>query len=345
MRQIIVAGERISAVGYEVGVDETASLARAESLLFQIRRGEDKDGLVLIREILDKYFEVSPEGQETEAQKLPVINSGFRDLDEHMLGFRRSNLIIVAGRPSMGKTSLALNIARNASVDYRACVALFSLEMAREEIVLRLVSSESGINSRKMTLGQTEEEEQKIMDAVGVLAEAPLFIDDSPIMRMTDIRSRVLRLSYERPVDLVVVDYLQLIQGENLREGNRVQEISRISRELKALAREVKCPVITCSQLSRAVEGRATHEPQLSDLRESGSIEQDADIVIFIYRDEYYYHSEEEWFAQYPDREYPRGIADIIIAKYRNGATGRLKLRFVHSLAKFENLENINPMI
>jgi replicative DNA helicase len=348
MRQIITAGDRISAIGYESGVDENISLAQAEAILFQIRGGEDKNGLVLIHDVLDKYFEAVPEGQEAEAQKLPVINSGFRVIDDFMLGFRRSNLIIVAGRPSMGKTSLALNIARNTSVESRACVALFSLEMSREEIAMRLVSSESNVNSRTIErglFGENEQEEKRIIEAVGVLSEAPLYIDDSPIMRMADIRSRVLRLSYERPVDLVVVDYLQLIQGENLREGNRVQEISRISRDLKALAREAKVPVIAVSQLSRAVEGRASHEPQLSDLRESGSIEQDADIVMFIYRDEYYYHSEEEWIMAHPDREYPRGEADVIIAKHRNGATGRLKLRFVHNLAKFEDLGFVQPLL
>ena len=342
MRQLIMAGDRISAIGYETNPDEEVSLAKAEALLFNIRKDGGKNGLIHIRELLDQYFEVKPE-VEGEEKQLKTINSGFRSIDEFLMGFRRSNLIIVAGRPSMGKTSLALNIVRNASVEERACVALFSLEMSRDELVLRFVSSESGVNSRNISLGQTEEEEKKIMEAVGVLAEAPLYIDDSPTMRMADIRSKVLRLSFERNVDLVVIDYLQLIQGENIREGNRVQEISYISRALKALAREVKVPVIACSQLSRAVEGRASHEPQLSDLRESGSIEQDADVVMFIYRDEYYYHSEEEWVIDHPDREYPRGEADIIIAKHRNGATGRIKLRFVHNLATFQDYGNIKP--
>ena len=181
------------------------------------------------------------------------------------------------------------------------------------------------------------------MEATGILSESSIYIDDSPQLRVVEMRSKARRLHFERGIDLIIVDYLQLMQGEG-RGENRVQEISYISRSLKALARELNVPVMAVSQLSRAVEWRASHMPQLSDLRESGSIEQDADVVMFIYRDEYYY-TEEEWQNQHPDREYPREEADVIIAKHRNGPTGQIKLRFRHNLAKFENIPSAEPRL
>jgi replicative DNA helicase len=349
MRQMITAGDRISTIGYEAAPDVEESLAKAEGILFRLRRGGSSGDLTHIREVLDKYFEVAPPPSEDRPEKLPYVLSGFAGLDEFLGGLQRSDLVIVAGRPSMGKTSLALNIARNAAVEHRACVALFSLEMGRDSLVTRLVSSESGVNSRRIRFGEhkTEEEERKVMEATGVLSEAPIYIDDSPMIRMAEMRSKALRLNYEHGVDLVILDYLQLMQGESRSGGgeNRVQEITYISRALKALGRELNAPVIAVSQLSRAVEWRASHEPQLSDLRESGSIEQDADVVMFIYRDEYYYKTEEEWIAAHPDREYPREEADVIIAKHRNGPTGRVKLRFRHTLAKFESLGSVEPTL
>jgi replicative DNA helicase len=349
MRQLISAGDRISTIGYEAGPDVEESMAKAESLLFKLRRGGSNNDLIPIREVLDKYFEVEPKSADDKPERLPYVPCGFAGLDEFLGGLQRSDLIIVAGRPSMGKTSLALNMARNAAVQHRACVALFSLEMGRDSLVTRLVSSESGINSRRIRFGEhrNEEEERKVMEATGVLSEVPIYIDDTPLIRVAEMRSKALRLNMERGVDLVIIDYLQLMQGESSRGGggeNRVQEISYISRSLKALARELDAPVIAVSQLSRAVEMRTSHEPQLSDLRESGSIEQDADVVMFIYRDEYYYKSEEEWVTAHPDREFPREEADVIIAKHRNGPTGRVKLRFRQSLAKFESLGSQEPM-
>jgi replicative DNA helicase len=347
MRQLITAGDRISAIGFEAAPDVEEGLAKAEGILFRLRRGGGTNDLTHIREVLDKYFEVTPPSEER-PERMPFIPSGFAGMDELLNGLQRSDLIIVAGRPSMGKTSLALNIARNAAVEYRATVALFSLEMSRDSLVTRLVSSESGINARRIRFGEhkTEEEERKVMEATGVLSEAPIYIDDTPMIRMAEMRSKALRLNYERGIDLVILDYLQLMQGESSGRGeNRVQEISYISRALKALAREINAPVLAVSQLSRAVEWRASHEPQLSDLRESGSIEQDADVVMFIYRDEYYYKTEEEWIAAHPDREYPREEADVIIAKHRNGPTGRIKLRFRHTLAKFESLGSVEPTL
>ncbi|MHB8105742.1 MAG: replicative DNA helicase [Dehalococcoidales bacterium] len=348
MRQLITAGDRISAIGYEAAPDVEEGLAKAEGVLFRLRRGGGSNDLTHIREVLDKYFEVTPPSSEERPERLLAIPSGFAGLDEFLNGLQRSDLVIVAGRPSMGKTSLALNIARNAAVEHRACVALFSLEMSRDSLVTRLVSSESGINARRIRFGEhkTEEEERKVMEATGVLSECPIYIDDTPMIRMAEMRSKALRLNYERGIDLVILDYLQLMQGESSGRGeNRVQEISYISRALKALAREINAPVLAVSQLSRAVEWRASHEPQLSDLRESGSIEQDADVVMFIYRDEYYYKSEEEWIAAHPDREYPREEADVIIAKHRNGPTGRIKLRFRHTLAKCESLGSVEPTL
>ena len=348
MRQLISAGDRISSIGYEAGPDVEESLAKAEGYLFRLRRSGGTNDLTHIREVLDKYFEIEPKSAEDKPERLPYVPCGFTGLDELLGGMQRSDLIIIAGRPSMGKTSLAVNIARNAAVQHRACVALFSLEMGRDALVTRLVSGESGINSRRIRFGEhhNEEEERRIMEATGVLSEIPMYIDDTPLIRVAEMRSKALRLNMERGVDLVIIDYLQLMQGEGSRGGseNRVQEISYISRSLKALARELDAPVIATSQLSRAVEMRTTHEPQLSDLRESGSIEQDADVVMFIYRDEYYYKNEEEWITAHPDREFPREEADVIIAKHRNGPTGRVKLRFRQNLAKFESLGSQEPM-
>jgi len=344
MRHLINAAGQIEAIGYAADPDVDASLSKAEDVLFRLRHGQSPRDFVHVRQVLDKYFESAP-GPTAEAEgyrgPIPQALSGFIGLDEFLGGFQPSDLIIIAGRTSLGKTSLALSIARNAAVEQGACVALFSLEMAQEPLVLRLLANESGINSRRVRLGGhlTEEEEKRIMEATGVLSEAPIYIDDSPQIRVVEMRSKARRLHYERGINLIIVDYLQLMQGEDRRE-NRVQEISYISRSLKALARDLNVPVIALSQLSRQVDWRASHIPQLSDLRESGSIEQDADIVMFVHRDEAYY-TIEEWQDQHPDKEYPREIADIIIAKHRNGPIGQIKLRFRHNLAKFENIINI----
>ncbi len=347
MRQLINAGDRITALGYEAGPDIEDSLGRAEGILFKLRRGQGAGDLTHIRQVLDKYFEVAPSAKEERPERLPYVLSSYNGLDEFLGGFQRSDLVIIAGRPSMGKTSLALNIARNAAIEHRACVALFSLEMARDSLVLRLLSGESGVNSRRVRFGHhTEDEERRVMEATGVLSEASIYIDDTPMLRMAEMRGKAVRLNFERGIDLIIVDYLQLMQGEG-RNENRVQEISYISRSLKALARELNSPVLAVSQLSRAVEWRASHEPQLSDLRESGSIEQDADVVLFIYREEYYV-KEEDWRVQHADQpglSYPREEADIIIAKHRNGPTGRIKLRFRHELARFENISSGEPSL
>ncbi len=297
---------------------------------------------------------MAPTSLEGRPKELPHVLSSFTGLDESLGGFQRSDLIIVGGRPSMGKTSLALNIARNAAVEHGACVALFSLEMARDSLVLRLLSSESGVNSRRVRLltkyGKEreegmgwEDEERRVMEATGVLSESAIYVDDTPMLRMAEMRGKAVRLDSERGIDLIIVDYLQLMQGAR-KFDNRVQEVSEISRSLKGLARELNVPVLAVSQLSRAPEGRALHEPQLSDLRESGSIEQDADVVLFIYRDELHYPTREAWELAHQGEEYPPP-ADIIIAKHRNGPTGRIKLRFRYDLARFENIAAEEPSL
>lgn len=346
MRRLINAGNQIADIGYAADPDVDASLATAEEILFRLRHGQGPRDFVHIRQVLDKYFEAGTPSPAIEEGRSPIpyALSGFTGLDEFLGGFQRSDLVIIAGRPSMGKTSLTLNIARNAAVEQGACVALFSLEMAREPLVMRLLSSESGVNLKQIRLGlHSETDEKRIMEATGILSEAPIYIDDSPQLRVVEMRSKARHLHYERGIDLVIVDYLQLMQGDG-RGENRVQEISFISRSLKGLARDLNVPVIAVSQLSRAVEWRASHIPQLSDLRESGSIEQDADIVIFVNREENYYPSKEAWQSEHPDELYPPP-ADIIVAKHRNGPTGQINLRFIPKLAKFENIPNEEPSL
>jgi replicative DNA helicase len=343
MRKLIMAADQISGFGYQANPDVDATFDKAEDTLYNLRHGRSPRGFVHIRQILDKLLQAEPEEDTIlKPSEMKRIPSGFNSLDDILNGFQRSDLIVLAGRPSMGKTSLALNIARNAAVEHNACVAMFSLEMSAESLAYRLISCESFVNSWKIRKkNETPEEEKRVMDALGFLSEAPIYIDDSPLMRVSELRSKSKRLHSERNINLIVIDHLGLIQGEG-RIDNRVQEISYITRSLKVLAREMNVPVIVVSQLSRASEWRASHKPQLSDLRDSGSIEQDADIVLFVYRDEYYYKTEEDWLREHPNEQYPAGLADIIIAKHRNGPTGEVKLRFETSLAKFENMST-NP--
>jgi replicative DNA helicase len=339
MRRLIDAAGQIANIGYQAEPDVDTSLNRAEDILFRLRHGQSPRDFTHIRQVLDKYFETTTPTLEAEGrpkEPLPYVLSGFTGLDEFLGGFQRSDLIIIAGRPSMGKTSLSLSLARNAAVELGACVTLFSLEMAREPLVLRLLASEAEVDSRRVRLGlHTEEQEKKIMDAIGRLSEAPIYIDDTPQLRVVEMRSKARRLHFERGINLIIVDYLQLMYGEGRDE---VEKISQISRSLKALARELNVPVIAVSQLSRAAEWRASHKPQLSDLRGSGSIEQDADVVLFVYRDDYYY-TKEEWEKEHPGESYPPP-ADIMIAKHRNGPTGEIKLLFKPRMAKFANITN-----
>ena len=346
MRHLISAAGQIAAIGYAADPDVDTSLSKAEDILFRLRHGQSPRDFVHIRQVLDKYFETppAPEAEGYPLAPIPYALSGFSGLDELLGGFQHSDLIIVGGRPSMGKTSFVLNVARNAAVEQRACVALFSLEMARDSLVWRLLSSESGVNLSRIRLGlHTEEEEKRIMEATGRLSEASIYVDDTPQLRMVEMRSKARRLHLEHHIDLIILDYMHLMQTDG-RTESRVQELGFLSRSLKALARDLDVPVLAVSQLSRASEFRASHVPQLSDLRESGSIEQDADVVIFVNRDELHYPTREAWEAAHPGEQYPPP-ADIIVAKHRNGPIGQISLRFVPRTARFENIGSEEPSL
>ena len=336
-RRLIEVAGKIAQMAYKGGADLESTLARAENMMLSISSDERLSDFVHIKDVLDGFWE----GPGLEAFKGGLqgnIRTGFMDLDTLLGGLKRSDLVILAARPSLGKTSLALNIARNAAVGQNAKVAIFSLEMAAEQLAQRLLSSESGVDSTRLRLGlHTEAEERRVMNALGILSGVDIYVDDSAVLRITEIRGKALRLHREKGLDLVIVDYLQLIHGTE-RGDNRVQEISYISRALKELARELDVPVIAVSQLSRAPEMRSPHIPMLSDLRESGSIEQDADVVVFIYREDVYVRKE-EWEVTHADGcPYPAGDAQIIVAKNRNGPTGTIHLRFRQKLARFEDL-------
>ncbi|MGD0765042.1 MAG: replicative DNA helicase [Dehalococcoidia bacterium] len=336
-RRLIEASSKIAQMAYKGGPDLEEVLSRSESMVLSLRTGERLSDFVHIKDILDDFWE-GPGLESLKGGLEGNVRTGFMDLDTLLGGLKRSDLIILAARPSLGKTSLALNIARNAAVGQSARIALFSLEMAAEQLAQRLLASESGVDSTRLRLGlHTEAEERRVMNALGVLAGADIYVDDSPILRMGEIRGKALRLSRDRGLDLVIIDYLQLIHGGD-RTDNRVQEISYISRALKELARELDAPVIAVSQLSRAPELRSPHIPMLSDLRESGSIEQDADLVIFIYREEIYVRKEDWEMVHADGTPYPAGDAQIIVAKHRNGPTGTIHLRFRNKIARFEDL-------
>ena len=338
MRRLISASNQIAAIGYDSPPDTDEALDRAESILYRLRYGQSPRDFVHIREVLDRYFEES--SLAPDQSYLPHIPTGFVDLDKILAGLQRSDMIILAARPSLGKTSLALNIARNAALDSGARVALFSLEMSKMELAYRFLSCESGIDTQRLRLDQlSDRQRENIMDTMAILADAPLYIDDSPFLRDSDMRSKARRLHSEKGIDLIIVDYIQLMRSSRYTD-NRVQEMSDISHSIKEVARELDVPILAVSQLSRAVEARHPHTPMLSDLRESGSIEQDADVVLFIYREDVYF-TEEDWNSKFPDKPYPKGVAELIVAKHRNGPVGRTNLFFRERIAKFENLEKV----
>jgi replicative DNA helicase len=337
-RRLISAGAQIAAIGYEADPDLDSALSKAEDALFRVRRGESPRDFVPLRPILDQYWEdqmIASAGLE-EPGKLQHVDTGFPALDELLGGMQRSDMIVLAARTTLGKTSLALGIGRNAAMGQKAKVAVFSLEMSKETLVRRLLSMEAEVDSRHVLTKQfTPMQEKRVMDATGKLAGLPIYIDDSPSLRVVDMRSKARRLHQDGGIDLIIVDYLQMLRGDG-RSDNKVQEVSDISRGLKGLAREMNCPVLALSQLSRAVEQRPSHVPMLSDLRESGSIEQDADVVMFIYREDAY-TKREDWERVNPDVPYPEGIANIIVAKHRNGPQGQRNLRFRQEITRFEN--------
>lgn len=339
-RQMLNVATNIAQIAFQGGADLDTSLAKAESLVYALRGGDESRDFTHIRDFLEPFLD-PPDAQDSSPYH-GNVRTGLSDLDHMLGGLNPSDLIIVAARTGVGKTALMLNFARNAAIGSHARVAVFSLEMAGEQLAQRLLAAESRVNSAHLRLGMhNEQEESRIMHAHGVLSGAQIWVDDTAMIQIPELRAKLIRLQREHGLDLVILDYLQLIQGN--REANRVQEISNITRSLKQLARELNVPIVAGSQLSRAPEQRQPHIPMLSDLRESGSIEQDADIVMFIYREEMYMRRE-EWEALHPDREndpYPQGKAQIIIAKHRNGPTGVVEVRFRDEISKFEDFAGV----
>ncbi len=338
MRRLIDAASRISALGYEDTDNVEATLRRAEETLFSVRTGPVERGFIPLRQVFDAFLEERADLTAAFQDDAPLI-TGFNDLDELLGGIQRSDMVILGARPGLGKSALAVNVCLNAARNGVTC-GIFSLEMSREQLAYRILADDAQVDAHRLRLGlYTEAEEQRMIDSIGRLSDLPVFIDDTPFQGMVEMQGKARRLSLEHGLDLLVVDYLQLVQGNQRgRLGeNRVQEISEISRRIKGMARDLNIPVITCSQLNRLVEGRTGHRPQLSDLRDSGSIEQDADIVAFIHREDIYY-TEDEWDQHFPGRPYPRSIAEIIVAKHRHGPTGSVRLRFRDHLVRFESL-------
>ena len=339
MRQLIRAGGDIAAIGYEGGPDAEVALSQAEEALFRVRSNRASGDFVHIREVFDTYLEESGALHEADYRHLSPLPTGFADVDKLLGGgLQRSDMVVLAARPSLGKSTLALNMARSSAAQ-GAVVGVFSLEMGREQIALRLLSSEAGVDSHRLRVELlSESEERRRVDAIGALSDLPIYIDDTPIQGIVEMRGKARRLKSERQLDLLIVDYLQLISG-TAKIDYRVQEMGEISRSLKGMARDLDVPVLACSQLSRAVEQRPSHRPVLSDLRESGSIEQDADVVAFIYREDVY-TTREEWEKKNPTDPYPQNIAEIIVAKHRNGPQGTIPLYFRNNVVRFESLES-----
>ena len=334
LRRLIHAAGQIAAIAYEEG-DADVALDRAEQLIFNISQRHARTDFSLLRDILSEYMNKLDQLHERRGT-IVGVPTGFTDLDRLTGGLQRSDLIILAARPAIGKTSLALSLAHNSTVKYQHSVAIFSLEMSKEQLVQRLLSMDAGVDQQRLRTGWIEDDEwDRIIYAMGTLSEANIWIDDTPGITTVEMRSKARRLQAEHGIDLIIVDYLQLMQsvlGSGKRNENRVQEISEVSRNLKALARELNLPVLALAQLSRAVESRQSKVPQLSDLRESGSLEQDADIVMFIYRDDIYNPESER-----------KNIADIIVAKHRNGPVGEVSLYFQASQTRFRDLELTPP--
>lgn len=320
-RQLITSSAKIADLAFDEGMEAGQVLDRAEMEIFSLSQRHLKQSFMPIKDALAESFDRLDELHKS-AGGLRGIPTGYRDLDNSLAGMQASNLLILAARPGIGKTAFSLNIARAVAVDYKIPVGIFSVEMSKEELTDRLLVRQSEIDAWKLKTGRLEEEDfTHFSEAMGILADAPLFIDDTPGISILEMRTKARRLQVEKGLQLLIVDYLQLVHGRNLE--NRVQEVSEISMGLKNLARELKIPVIAVSQLSRAVEVRGGNRPRLADLRESGSIEQDADVVMFLYRE---------------DEENPENVT-LEIAKHRNGPTGVFKLRFVPSRVSFYPME------
>ncbi|MDX9888165.1 MAG: replicative DNA helicase [Anaerovoracaceae bacterium] len=330
LRNLIEASTEIIDLGYTEKIQASEAIDRAEQKILDIAKSRQNKDVASIREVLDQNLNTIDENSKMKGQVMG-IPSGFADYDRTFGGFQKSELIIVAARPSMGKTSLALNIAQQAALKNKAKVLIFSLEMSKEQLGLRLLSMESRIESNRLKVGDLEGSEwEQLSRAVDTITKGEMFIDDTPGILFSEIKNKCRRLKAEKGLDLILIDYLQLMSFEG-RAENRQQEITSLSRYMKQLAREMDCPVIVLSQLSRAPELRKPHIPILSDLRESGSIEQDADIVIFLYRDDYY---------NVDDSEKP-GVCDLIIAKNRSGPTGKVELTWLSNYTKFVDKSNL----
>ncbi len=327
LRRLINASSEIMRESYEASEDMDIIIDHAEKKIFDISSKNNSQAFEPIKTILlDTYAKI--EELTKNKGKIVGVPTGFKDFDQQTSGLGASDLVLIAGRPAMGKTSFAMNIAQYAALHAKIPVAIFSLEMSKDQLVQRMLSSEANIELQKIRTGDlTENDWIKLVQAAGPLSQAPIYIDDSAGITVMEIRSKARRLKLEHGLGMIVIDYLQLMSGRGKTE-NRQQEISEISRSLKALARELSVPVVTLSQLSRAPEARSDHRPMLSDLRESGAIEQDADVVVFLYRDEYYH----------PDSE-KKNIAEAIIAKQRNGPTGTVEVVWLGQYTKFANYE------
>lgn len=328
-RRLIKASADISEMGFDEETTTQELLEKAEAELFSVSDQSLKQDLVSIESILTESFDRIEELHRNKGA-LRGIRTGYRDLDDKTAGLQRSDLIILAARPAMGKTTFVTNLAYNVATIAKLPVLFFSLEMSKEQLVDRMLADASGVNSWNIRTGNLSDDDfAKLSEAMGEMAEAPIYIDDTPGLSVLEMRTKARRVAHDQPLGLVVVDYLQLMQSNGNHNGNRVQEVSEISRGLKLIARELNVPLVALSQLSRTVETRTPPIPQLSDLRESGSIEQDADIVSFIYRPGYYE----------PDNPELENITDLIIAKHRNGPVGKIQLYFHPERLRFMSID------
>ena len=328
LRNLIKTANEIIDLGYDQTEEVESIMDNAEKKIFNIMQNRNQKGYTPIKDVLvDSFAEL--EQLYNQKQHITGVPTGFIDLDNRTAGLHNSDLILIAARPAMGKSAFALNIAANAATKSKIPVAIFSLEMSKEQMVNRILSSEAMVDSNKIRSGKLEDDDwNKIASALGPLSDSPIYIDDTPGISVMEIRAKCRKLKLEKNLGLVVIDYLQLVQGSGKRGASREQEIAEISRSLKILAKEINVPVIALSQLSRAPEQRPDHRPMLSDLRESGSIEQDADIVMFLYRDDYYNEDSEK-----------KNIAEVIIAKHRSGSTGTTELLWLGNYTKFANID------
>ena len=328
LRNLIKTANEIIELGYNPTEEVDDIMAGAEKKIFDIIQKKNQKSYTPIKDVLIDSF-TKLEELYNQKSKITGVPTGFADLDDKTAGLHGSDLILIAARPAMGKTAFALNIAAHAAIRENVPVAVFNLEMSKDQLVNRMLCMEAMVDSNKVMTGKLDEDDwSKLAGVVGPMSDAGIYIDDTPGISITEIRTKCRKLKMEKDIGLIVIDYIQLIQGSGSRKnGSREQEIAEISRSLKILAKELNVPVIALSQLSRAVESRPDHRPMLSDLRESGSIEQDADIVMFLYRDDYYNPDSEE-----------KDISEVIIAKHRAGSTGTIKLLWMGNYTKFVNL-------